>query len=952
MKVTFSLSIFLLIIMTSMVSCSSGNSTPVVPGPSLPDQTQTVQGVNGSQTHLWGYYDCTIDPEAETIEINPNRDVMFTLNILSFLETNPPGLVTSINDLEFFDDIIRFDLDVTIYHPFPGIPQFDGYDVRGLFISPGTTSLKYNPSLIYFDLGVDPMLVNADGYSRWFNPSEFKVPGLFGYFQGQNASNSIYLTSTLNGYKYFADSLTSDDDVIGFLKNTQDRGVFSSGSSNARNYIIDFTTSTPGFRFGYAVLANWGGMTPEFHPSNANEALSCDAIISGGLYYTNEIENGGNIELDLGLFDWSSSPVSSVMEDYNIFIDSTVLSTPYEFSPSEMVPYDEDGGFYYYKVTIPADNITGVEGNDLWVCVEYPDSDYKIENGPPNDAGSDPLAAFFRYGLEVSDTPVYFIDVTYPNGGEMLGIGTSSELTWDSVGVDGEVRIEYSKDNFVSEVIPVSMNETNDGSYMWDSIPDDPTSTARVRITSITDPLITDISDGDFSIVDETGWVRISGGEFSDGGQAAACDSNGNVYVTGWQAPVGSHSDVFLRKYDRTGAMIFEHTWGSTYPDYGRDVFVDSIGNVYVVGEFIGIVDFDPGSGTENHGSFNNTNEDAFLSKFDSDGNFQWAKTFGGASIDVLRSVDVDNAGDIYIGGYYRGSVDFDPGSGEAPKISNGIEDAFFSKFDSDGNFIWVKTWGGSDADLVDSLAVDSQNNIWIAGSFVSTVDFDPGPPNIEHTSNGIYDCYLSKFDPDGNFIFVKPWGSTETDSAIDVEISSGNLAMVTGWFKESVDFDPSAGEEILTSAGGLDVFLTVFDSSGDFQWVKVFGGAGNDYGRGISIDLTDNAYISGYFWGTVDFDPDGGIEERTSLGLADSYVCKFDSVGTFSWVRSWGNSLTDNAWGICTDSAGAVYAVGYFMGDVEFAPIDPPCNNASDIQSATGFADIFLTRHRSNGCW
>ena len=171
-------------------------------------------------------------------------------------------------------------------------------------------------------------------------------------------------------------------------------------------------------------------------------------------------------------------------------------------------------------------------------------------------------------------------------------------------------------------------------------------------------------------------------------------------------------------------------------------------------------VDFDPGDGVDYHTS--STADDSYLSKFDSNGDFVWAKTWGGGYSQRCYGVAVEGPANVYVTGHFYGLVDFDPGSGIDNHGSHGYYDIFLSRFDSDGNFVWARTWGGDAGDQAECVAVGSQNDIYVVGDFEWEVDFDPGDgiDNIE--SNGLSDCYLSKFDSDGNYIFVRTWGGKE----------------------------------------------------------------------------------------------------------------------------------------------------------------------------------------------
>jgi hypothetical protein len=169
-----------------------------------------------------------------------------------------------------------------------------------------------------------------------------------------------------------------------------------------------------------------------------------------------------------------------------------------------------------------------------------------------------------------------------------------------------------------------------------------------------------------------------------------------------------------------------------------------------VTGGFHGTVDFDPGPDVDNHVS--NGGHDAFVTKFDSGGNYIGARTWGGTDFDYGFGAAVDGWGDVYVTGYFSGTVDFDPGPDVDNHVSNGFRDTFLTKFDSSGNFVWARTWGGTGFDYGNGVAVDGSGNAYVTGMFEDEVDFDPGPGMNNQVSNGYDDAFLSKFPPDGNW--------------------------------------------------------------------------------------------------------------------------------------------------------------------------------------------------------
>jgi hypothetical protein len=468
----------------------------------------------------------------------------------------------------------------------------------------------------------------------------------------------------------------------------------------------------------------------------------------------------------------------------------------------------------------------------------------------------------------------------------------------------------------------------------------------------------------------ESGWARIWGGADFEQGYGVVEDGSGNVYVAGYfggisvdfnpdPTAVEPHSsngafDVFLSKFDSSGALVWTRTWGGSDWDIGNDVAVDGSGNVYVTGYFKSpSVDFDPGTSEDSHSS--KGDEDIFLSKFDSSGTFVWARTWGGKWFDNGNGVDVDVSGNVYVTGYFNDLVDFDPGPADDPHTSNGFYDSFVSKFDSSGTFVWARTWGGNDVDEGLDVDVDGSGNVYVTGDFQGTVDFDPDPTADDlHTASGATDIFLSKFDSSGTFAWARTWGGSlislgEQGDGVAVD-GSGNV-YVTGFFAGGVDFDPGTPVDPHVSNGIVDIFVSKFDSSGTFVWARTWGGGDEDVGNGVAVDGSGNVYVTGYFKSaSVDFNPDLTADDpHLSNGFTDTFLSKFDSSGTFVWARTWGGGGADDGNDITVGGSGNVYVTGYFGGtSVDFNP-DPL---AVDPHSSNGNYDVFLSKFRPDGLW
>jgi endonuclease V-like protein UPF0215 family len=302
-----------------------------------------------------------------------------------------------------------------------------------------------------------------------------------------------------------------------------------------------------------------------------------------------------------------------------------------------------------------------------------------------------------------------------------------------------------------------------------------------------------------------------------------------------------------------------------------------------------------------------------------------FAVTFGGTGNDVAYVIAVDSSGNSYITGYFNGTVDF--GGGDV--TSAGDSDIFVLKLDSSGTFQWVKTFGSAAADSGYGIAVGSSGNSYITGYFNGTVDFGGG----DITSAGSSDIFVLKLDSSGTFQWVKTFGSSSSDYGRAIAVDSSGNSYITGRIREIVDF----GGGDVTFAGGSDIFVLKLDSSGTFQWANSYGDTSFDLGYGIAVDSSGNSYITGNFFGTVDF----GGGDVTSAGGSDIFVLKLNSSGTFQWVKTFGSASSDYGYGIAVDSSGNSYATGPFFLTVDFG--------GGDVTSA-GFSDIFVLKLNSSG--
>ncbi len=237
------------------------------------------------------------------------------------------------------------------------------------------------------------------------------------------------------------------------------------------------------------------------------------------------------------------------------------------------------------------------------------------------------------------------------------------------------------------------------------------------------------------------------------------------------------YSAGFISKLDSSANFIWAKKIDGPGVDLGQNLTLDASGNVYFTGAFEGKVDFDPGTGTDSIASAGGL--DAFLVKLDAGGNYKWAKTFGGKSTDFSNTVRTDALKNIYVGGAFEDTVDFDPGPGTAFRYAAGFEpDGYIMRMDSTGKFVWATDIGKDKLNKEDfcwNLEVDGAGNVYVTGGFSDTVDFDPGP-GVSNLVGGSYETFVMKLSQPG--LSVAPLSSSKNDIRIYPNPAAGMVTL------------------------------------------------------------------------------------------------------------------------------------------------------------------------------
>lgn len=324
--------------------------------------------------------------------------------------------------------------------------------------------------------------------------------------------------------------------------------------------------------------------------------------------------------------------------------------------------------------------------------------------------------------------------------------------------------------------------------------------------------------------------------------------------------------------------------------------------------------------------------------------NLQWAYGFGNTGEDKGKTIAMDLWGNIYIAGAFNGTVDFNPGVGINNLAAIGTSsNAFILKLTSVGNFVWVKGFIGSGSEVKD-IAIDNEGNVYTTGWLGGTTDFDPGPNTYNLFGNT---SFISKLDSAGNFVWAKFIEGPGQDAGYSIAVDDSGYVYSAGFFSGTDDFDPGPESYYMQSVAGNDIYVLKFDSSGSFIWAKSLGGNQNEQAFSLALDSESNVFTTGYFEGTVDFDPGAGtynIQENGNSDVGDVFVAKLDSSGNFIWAKCMGGSGYDWAYDLVLDERSNVYTTGFFD------PTNPDFDPGTGTYFLNPAQPVFISKLDSSG--
>ncbi len=450
-------------------------------------------------------------------------------------------------------------------------------------------------------------------------------------------------------------------------------------------------------------------------------------------------------------------------------------------------------------------------------------------------------------------------------------------------------------------------------------------------------------------------WARSAGGTGEyERAVTVATGHAGHCYVAGYftssQATISGHTNsvlltntvndrnVFLAKYTPAGELV----WAQSVPGfpipvilnsrtYATALALDRDDNIYVTGAFRSYALF----GTTNTVALSAPEnvETLFLAKYASDGALLWAQAGQGYVTASGIALQVDDAGQIYLSGFFGGGLwlgDLTIGLGDAPVTVPAYDywNIFLARFDPEGRVLWARSGGGPET-LAKGLALDHAGGVYCSGTFRGSFAIDTPTNTLSLTNPDGYavNYFLLKFDNTGAFRRLDPYGGVLT-------VAPDNSLYIASSYLDTVTLGTPPNAVTLTSAGSYDVSLAKYTSDGDLLWAKTAGGPADDFVEAMGLDPDGNVLLTGIFGylalGTnrvpATFGEGAAAMHLWSLGInrwgysaGDLFVAAYDANGPLNWAVRAGGTDTDDAWGVASDGTGGCYVAGFFVGAATF---------------------------------
>lgn len=415
-------------------------------------------------------------------------------------------------------------------------------------------------------------------------------------------------------------------------------------------------------------------------------------------------------------------------------------------------------------------------------------------------------------------------------------------------------------------------------------------------------------------------------------------------------------NDIYAVSYTPEGLYNWAFRITSTGPKYMNGLLIMQSNRFIVSGEYQSDLNTNP-AGTTTFSSLANKSNGFFSIYQNTNANHVFTGVIGvnRTEIDMARAVAIGSNGDVYTTGYFAKTIDANATAAVLPLTSAGSTDIFVTKHNRSGQLIFSFRLGSTLADQGKSIAVDNSNNVYVAGTFSGTVNFDPSAtpnPGAVLTALVGQDIFISKYNSSGQWIFTKQIAGSSTDVLNKLVLDKDGNLLVAGAFAGTTDFDPDpVATYSRTSLGNYDAFIAKYSPTGSLLFAHQIGGTGYDEAFGAGTNTLGEIYLCGTFSSTVDFNPSSTITQNITVtggSSRDAFFAKFTVAGNLLFAHGIGSTSADQANEIISDRADNVVVAGHFFNTIDLNPDPVASNNFTSV----GSNDLFIAWYTNTGVY
>lgn len=458
-------------------------------------------------------------------------------------------------------------------------------------------------------------------------------------------------------------------------------------------------------------------------------------------------------------------------------------------------------------------------------------------------------------------------------------------------------------------------------------------------------------------VIDPVPWATYFGGNNDDRANGVAINSSGEPVITGftssasglatagaYQSTYGGNIDVFVAKFNTSGACLWATYFGGPDLENGIDIAIDLNDNIIITGYTLSATGIATTSAHQTSFGGGTTYGDAFIVKFNSGGTRLWGTYYGGDNDDYGNGVVCDKNGNVFLTGFTTSDypVYSIATSGAFQTVLSGGPDAIIAKFNASGVRQWGSYYGNIYPDYGCKIAIDSIGNLAVSGiTYCDSGMVTAAAFKTQYGGNG--DAFLLKITQAGNRLWCTYFGGSGYDYGIDIAFDQGGNIFMTGSTNSDSGIAYSGANQLLKSALG-DAYLVKFNTGGSVIWSTYYGSKNEEGAFALSTDRENNVIITGFT------NSDSGmvyglVHQAVFGGTHDAFLAKYNAGGNKLWSTYYGSGNADEGTGIACDSMGTIFVSGLTSSTNKIAT-----PGAYRTLYGGGAYDAFLAAFTKNG--